>query len=472
VAPGKFRVEAQGGPRELWKANEEIEAPAGGFGAPVRVVLKPADVLIVHREQPDPYYPIMVRVLGTPQAGRPVTLEEAKAGVSSWVSWWPNPSVHEGLTPGRYSVLMMFSMTAILAQQEVEFKGGIQDVTVKMPEVRREDHVVLRVYGPTGEPVEKLQVEIKPPRQWSAPAVIERGGGEYWVYCIPPEGVTEPGQTYSVTVKTQFGTRVETFALDFRGEIEVRFGLMAKLIVHLDNLPAERARLVLGAAVRGGGSGYTDDYGKAPLVVEPRTEFQLASGPAVISLGVRQGEWMGTKTVYRREVNLAPGENEQRIDLARFGILGVRVPDGVDYLNLIGPGRDEQFRVKDGVAEFVYVEAGEWTLSANAGVMKATAPGEVTFEPRPWNALRVTKLDGEGVLEAIGVRPGDIIRAINNTELSGTIRGLYETFKGAADAGVVTLRLQRDGRELAARASAEQWKRMTSYPCKAERVNE
>jgi hypothetical protein len=485
VAAGACKVTVTGGPHELWSATHDFEVPREGLNGPVAVTLQGKDALIVRRINEEPYYlnpGIFVLPADSVPADTGVDFYPLAMRLDRYGGGrFPNPYVVPDLAPGDYTIICALGHMEILQRRNVRYDGGRVEVELQMPPVRVEDNIIVRVFGPDGAIIRSPSLSLRTTTGSSGTyyGVIQHPG-ETWLRRIPAEVLEKrsvTGARYQINVHTTLGAKVVECPLDQRDPVEIRFGKRARLIVHLDNLPADRAGLTIHASTRGhdwnaftsGGFPHT-----GPAVLQSRHEATLASGPAVVAIKYQPtGEYSyDSFAVYRRELDLREGDNEIRIDLTQIAPLHVRVPDELKEwrLTLHAPGVSIVAEVSKGRALFKYIGPGDYTLEGDGGVMAVTLPaaGEVVFAPLPYNALCVTRLDTTGVYEEIGLNVGDLVRSINGQALSGSSTALYAMFNNA-DADM-TLGVQRDGRTVIVTATATQWKKCQGHRTDARRV--
>ena len=463
VAAGKWRIRAYGGPGEVYSADMELEIPPEGLDKPVPVVLKAGNALVINLGRSAPYYKRYgVRLVPAEDApeGWPKTPDELvrytiRGGVSHESDG--TPAIYSDLAVGRYAAFCMVGSRYVAVRQEIDYQGGFLEVDVPLPRPARDDHIVVRVLGDDGRPIDDATVSIGVQGGSSDDGLIIASGGEYWAYRARPRHffglVANECFEYIITVTHGvLGRRIVSAPLDAR-DLEVRLGERATLIVHLDNLPEDRGALRFAAFPRGANE-YEELNPRSPgvtntvKVVQPRNEFKLHPGPVVVLLQARMGE--SSIDVYREEIELGSGTREIRMAVPPLNALRVALPAGTsEWVRISGKlGGYSLLPDKDGKLAFTNLAPGEYTVSANAGQMSVLVPhdGELVFAPQPYNGLRVRRLDEAGTMRDASLLLDDIVREVNGAPLNGAASALRAVLKNAgADMQRVSLRIQRAG---------------------------
>src|SRR5690606_38783337 len=195
--------------------------------------------------------------------------------------------------PASYTILCTVGTNEIVLTETIQFEGGTREITLKLPEVSLQDHILLRVFDPGGNPIDTASVEMAVPNEYtgSTRAYIKESPGKYWLRRIPSRLFTyenKPiGTHYIISVTTSFGKRVLEVPYDHKEPLELRFGEQGRLVVHLDNLPSDRSDLLLAVYARGEKEGRAIDSARnrltSPHILE-RYEFTMASGPVVVAI--------------------------------------------------------------------------------------------------------------------------------------------------------------------------------------------
>lgn len=490
VEPRKWKLRVFDELNGLWKAEAEFEVPPEGIASPMRVELQREACLAVKRKFNGPYYGQDVFLVSTDTlAGvKGMTPDELAREVGGRMTGWtygtPNPQIVRDLTPGRYTVFVMLARFTILASKEVEYKGGYQEVEIELPELSRDQNIVLRVFGPDDKPLDGATVEIWVDPEMTARAAIERGNGEYWVKRIPPGNLTWGGKSskteYGITVThPMYGTRVITCPVDTRQEQTVKFTGKCSLTVILDNLPAEHGTFELAAIVKGESESRAFDSYRGPRLAKASNDFELAAGPVVVVLRINPGPSQGygqSVILWREELELAPGKRVLRINVPQLGDLRLRVPEGVEAPWVTVKKDAMQRSVQPdaaGIVEFKQLPPGSYLVSCDAGSMTLELPvySEVVLKLQPYNALRVSNAPAGSAMQQAGLQTGDVIRQINGASLSGSSTALREVLQHATDNGDATLLVQRGQQTITVTATAAQWKALSPSQVTGVRID-
>lgn len=483
VMPGGCKAKVMGGPHDLFHADHEFEVPAAGLEAPVTILLKGQNALIVRRTNSEPYYPTLgVMVVAADVLKEPLTDRTIHDHLRSWGGDRNNnPYVVKDIKPGRYVVHWLFGSAAILDRAEVEFRGGIQEFEHRLPDLRPADHLTARVLGPDGEPVEgaRLDLTVVSGSGQSWP-FVDRGGGKYWVRRIPVPNFFYKGQEvarseYILTAKCKHGLRVVRCPVDITEEVVIRYARMGKLTVLAENILTGKAEFdILVAPSADDIDRLMESGGSEVRRLAARQDFSLVAGPVTLVIAVLREDDTSPRrrVVIRREITLGEGEQQEQIDMGGVRPLVVIVPEGLRFLTMRARGYSEQREVKEGRVEFNAVAAGELSLDATTGSMTVTAPvtGDVYFSPLPFNALVPNFAYNRELLTQAGFAAGDAIRQINGANVAGVAAEVFNLFRGAAENGDVSLRVQRGGQWVDFNVGAATWKQLKDYYFIARRV--
>ncbi len=478
VFAGPCRLEVTGGPFNVWRAEHAFEVPEVGLNGPVPVTLRRRDALVVKLHEGEPSYAsIGVHVLpaGMVPADLGRSFFELSFEVRSDVDQYKKPRVVTDLAAGSYSILCVVGGLEILARRDVDFRGGLHVEEIELKALELQDHLVVRVFDPEGAAVTQCNISAGVVGSGvSTHAVAIKGGGEYWIRRIDPALFRNLVQdaTYSIRVWSTHGKRVVTCPYDHREPIEVRFGRKATLVVNLENRPPDPTDLVLLAYAAGtsASQAFSDrrSSGDAPMLLS-RHEFELASGPVVIAVGRVSRNWWsaGEKVVLTMEIELPDTGAEITIDLSPLSHLRLRVPGAEDRteVRLRGAEFSDHGYIAEGVLEFRYIPPGEYWIDMPVGAMLVRLPvqGEVVFQPQPYNALCVVRIDAGVLREEVGLRENDIIRQINGQPLLGTETELSSVFRAAGNQGRATLQIKRGAATVVLEATPEQWQEIKNY---------
>jgi hypothetical protein len=179
------------------------------------------------------------------------------------------------------------------------------------------------------------------------------------------------------------------------------------------------------------------------------SENTLESLP--ITLGVSDTSIQVTPIQLHDLVVYAPGLSERDYLILNPGGLGDNGGDnynglsGFGYGGYGGGGSNARLDA-DNRAVFKDLKPGLYTLMKGwdgEGVEVTVPSGEIVFEPKMPNILRVAITNKEGQLYLAGFRSGDTIRAVNGVEVAK--KGLYEGAFEALQQGASDVLIERDG---------------------------
>lgn len=471
VDPGLVKLNVIAGE---YKGEASVEVPPAGLDHPVSIVLKGEPGLIINVVRPQPYYANMsVRLYpsDTLDEGFPRHPQDLidKGGVSESLQW-ASSARFPGLAPGRYTAFVVSGLLLILGRLEVDYKGGHQVEDMQLAEPSRDEFIVLRVYDPEGEPLSGAEIYIRVEGGWFAydRPVIARGEGEYWIKRLSireltsSRGLVRDSMEYRISVShDKHGRMALTCPADAREDQEARFGAKATLAVIIENMPDDPGNFEVTARPKGDFE-TQGRFREGMTTLQPRTEFEFASGPVTVTLSSRQpGNPYARVYFENRDVMLPASGAELRLRLPERHRLRVSVPDDVNTTYLELKMDDRALRLDlgpDRSVEFVNIPAGAYALECAVGSMPLAVPadGKITFIANPYNGLRVTHVAGE--LTATGLKVNDVIREVCGTKLSGTRQGIRtEAINAARDKEQVELQVQREGRTLTLTIKPEHW---------------
>jgi hypothetical protein len=338
------------------------------------------------------------------------------------------------LEPGTYAVGASWGWSAPVAvHQVVEVVDGIVELDLQLPSIDEQEFLRVRVLDGQGANVPGVNFQFR----------HERGGGSSSSGLQP---LTTASGEYLLSVPR--GTREAYFAgtEGHSFQLQVTAGSTGAATVdlaagQLDLTVSLATPARLEVTVAGyGGSGYEGRLDVSASPVGGRTTF--SRGEALSAEGVKlieglepgdyrvvlrlrpkgEGSFGWGKEIAATDLTLVPGENLATLaipSLHSFRVLSGDAKEGANLsLRAVGDASDftSYHRTEfdaDGVALFEEIPAGDYVLSgsfAGGSTMEIRVPtGDVTYEPKPVNALRVTIRDEAGDLHRIGLRTGDLV---------------------------------------------------------------
>ncbi|MHC4598839.1 MAG: carboxypeptidase-like regulatory domain-containing protein [Planctomycetota bacterium] len=418
---------------------------------------------------------VWVWALRCPSGRVPKADELVQEGESTYASSYNDYAYsYQKLPPGTYLVGASYQRRKAVVTKTVEVTDHRVTADLSIPHPEASDYVILRVFGPKGEPLTNLKIETgyRSGRGGTASGggtAIRKKDGSFLVLHHPEEEWNRPneGAQYFITASSKkFGRKEVAYKRGEVSELKIQFGEPATLEVTVDGYV---------------GSEYE---GKIHLVLEPKSEGKPASrrhyphfydpekkkidaegritlGPTevgaydlVMYMKKSQHE---TAPVQRIPVTLVVGKNQASIPIPALYDLTVvveKAPAGTSVqLRRAGESMehsDHKQTDKEGRATFKKLSAGEYKITVwGAGVqgtMDVTLPGPpvVTFEPKPINALQVTIDDPEGYLAKAGFQTGDLVIGIDGQEFKD-VQQMQLLFMGAMSKESVKMTVERGG---------------------------
>lgn len=369
------------------------------------------------------------------------------------------------LAAGRYQlVLGSRHRGAPLAEMEVDYGGGAQDVVLEIPALDRSEPLRVRVLDARGGVVEDASFRYQVRSDSGSSSSTMRGnlGGDGWwvlaarspYFVRGASSILNEDETARLEISSEEHGEVEVDLVEGRFEYEAQFDPVATLTVTVSGWdPREDAggRVSVRAASEDGVDAFLYSgfgrNGKTPSAEGTCSFVGLSLGRYVATLNIEAAE------VARAEFDLVEGENEVvLVPLPRYSVVvhcpymteGTRLylflpDDGGNWFNSLDATIDDTLH-----ARFENVVAGTYTLRAGDHTQEIEVPcGTVTVEARPPNAIRVSVYMDDGPLAEIGFENGDLIVGLDGVlfeDLSTAAAALMEL--GQSE---MTLLIDRDG---------------------------
>ena len=437
VHPGTVRLKAEVAGERL--RGEEVEVEIDASSPPEPVVL---EFFVVRKLEVTVTFPKGVAtafhdvvVLELPDGADPSPERLLEEGMKkSLFGRRPRACTFVNMDPGRYLVGVVRRSEAVLRSRVVTIGDSSAMVDLVVPDTgTRPEGILVRVLAPDGtpEPFVELNVRLRTPRGGERllanPERVEPG-----VFRVYPQEIGSE-ETLVIDVRSEDFGRIEVeFDPTSDGEVTIRLEEPATLRVVIPDYAGSRYEGKARLCFHRPGKGYRP-MGVMQSVLEPDGTQEFGPFPP--------GEWevslwfgTGSSPLVRRPVTLSSGLQEVVLDLPRLFHLAVRLDAGDDgksfYLRrLDGPsGHGFAERTEAGMVRFDALVAGEYVLSRHRGPrehMPLTITGDrvVRFRPIVINALRIEIADPEGTLARSGFRDGDLVLAIDDTEITSERQG-------------------------------------------------
>lgn len=394
-------------------------------------------------------------------------------GEREWASEY-SVALFSDVKPGRYRVLAVKGRM-IVAWQDITLGSEFLELTLKVPEPVAEDHVIIRVTGPSGEPLSGVSISVNiistESHSGRGADSIEKGEGVYWVRRLTPDDRDATGDwRYSFDLRSQdHGSRSIEYPRDATHELHVQFQEPSSLTVTVAGLSTHPKKELLRVQLwqelnnRGGWSGMQPDGTSRTTTHESDViKFtKLSQGKYRFQLSLSREDDSGFRSdeVQLAEVqfDVAAGANAVTCTIPEFFTLTINVPDPkkVGSLSLApaadSAGRRRRYADSKELPKVVYegVTAGEWRVFTRDGEMRVrvSADTEVTLSLSAYDCVVISDLNAGGKLEALGLRNGDKLIRVDGLEWD-TLRMFQTQVQGSMGRDETTWTVIRNGAEV------------------------
>ncbi len=490
LAPGVYDVTATAGPAGAYRsAPLRLVVPVGRPSSTVTLRLEEAQGIIGRLRFPPgdhaPIAKVTARPLGDEGGG-------GDGSAAPQVAVWAEDGAEYALAPlaaGSYDVRVKLRGDVEIASATVRVAGGLTRQDFTLPAAEYRDTVVVWLRGPDGAVVHGARITagwrtsqgtgregetgvVPQPDgsyrvaafdsgvdQWLARSDGRAAGERCWraddaapcdrTWCIrassPRYGSVEatysPAATRELNLQFQEPATVEAVVEGYEGS-----GYAGRLCLALQGAD-ETTRGASGNEASGdpGADGHLRWGPLVPgayeLCLYVRTE-PLPDGRAWYS---GSGRW-----VARFPVVIRAGSNRLPVAVPSLHQLVVTLEgaDAGSWLSLVGADGSAAPAERVSPAEWTFslLTAGSYRLVAASGEMAVTVPGpeRTVFRPHPFDALRVRRT-GQPELDRHGVAQGDLVVAIDGTEIQGRLQAVA-LVAAARTHDRTVLTIQRDGR--------------------------
>jgi hypothetical protein len=406
-----------------------------------------------------------------------------------------NTSVHPRMTttaftftelePGAYRVLATVNLgfgpggepATVLTWADVSLGTERASVELRVPEPPRADFIIVRAFSPQGEQLKDLAVGLTIRSHNSGSSggeqILRSPDGALWVRRMQPE--ERPGSSYGdnwwYVVKVtsrQYGEKEARYERNDTHDLEIRYIDPAHVELTVAGwVEAELRSQMRWSIVAPEAPGDTISLRSRRWENQPEPEPQpiLKFGPMepgeydlVLMLSLEGDSFRDSvRQLYRRRITLGAGMNVLSAAVPPFNSVTIFVPEHVQAHNLsiwpegqrsIAGRRSDNIHLnlRDRRATITHLAPGMYRLQSPEGEMEFRVPagGEVVFEPRQYNAMLLNNIQPGGRLEALGLRDGDLLIAIDGQEITGGAAGMT-LFNGALIKSQTTWTLIRNG---------------------------
>jgi hypothetical protein len=438
-APGTYSVSAIAGEAsEFRSAPVEIAVPPEGLGDPIVLRLDPRTGIRGRVVLPD-------GDLGAPGRLRALRLVEGEdAEAARFLDDQQTQEVKVAadgkftildLEPGEWLVGLVTGREAI-GRTLVRVESGLADCEVVLPEPDPTESAIVTVKGPDGKREIRLSVvsELSAGEmRWAGPPGVPLESGDFRVvHARPKEGEMAEGGAWTLRLwSREYGEVRVPYGGPSERRVEVTLEEPARLTVTLTGYAAGEdaghVKLILVPA-EGAGQGPYWRTDKEPDPAGRWTADALAPGDYRIVVQILPDKRARIPAVVR-EVGVYAGENKVEIPMPRLYTLSI-LSDVPSSSFALRPPRESRQRwhvggrtPKDGRVVFTHLPAGDYLVEPSGPArrpMYATLPGtsELTYDPRPDNCLIIRITDESGVFARAGLREGDVVVAIDGTDLT------------------------------------------------------
>jgi len=373
----------------------------------------------------------------------------AESDQSTWVRSGREYSFLD-LEAGQHAVGVSRSWrTPIEAHEVVEVADGIVRCDLELPPIDRSKFIHVSVLGPDGAPVIGVDFSMRAETEhgsWSGGVQEMRDSDGSYLLGLREEYRDKyfgdaGGNTFTLTASHEtYGSKTEDLQ---PGQLEVTILLAppAELEVTIAGYQGSgyEGRLEVSADAIDDDEGSTHWFrgGRNRLSASGVKKFEgLAPGRYAVSLWLEPEDergWGPGRQIDRVEVSISAGQNFATVAipaLYSFEVIYLDGKEGTTFgLSRIA-GDDDDFRGgyradldAKGVARFVDIPAGDYTLSSWSGrrrQMEIRVPCKtIEFVPVVLNALLFELEDETGDLGRLGFRNGDLVIGIDGEEFDG-----------------------------------------------------
>jgi hypothetical protein len=441
IVPGEYEITVKAGEFEEYSADNVTLSARHGEPAHLKIDLR-ADAGIVGRVIPAPGMESRLSIyLLEPENGKlpdappgqdhnsPIPSRRSGGGTTLWQhSHYQFAFLDK--QPGPYR-LMVVHGNSVVATQDVTVANELVRVDITVPDPDAANYIVVRVAGPEGPISSVLGIHLSfiqgNGSSSGGTAVLNRGGGEFWV-ARDESKFTGEGGSYEILVKVpKYGSRTIAYTRGDTRVVDVVFSEPAYLTVEIvgyDTHP-QRDSLGVSAATPGVQHGHERmKYAEAMKGDFPPGQYRfgpLEPGEYTVTLHVGDGGRHRSTTLSTVEVRVVPGENRAQVTPPTLYSVTIVVPEEhrksqlgimrVDDRSVTHYAR----RANQAEVEFNHLLPGEyWVRAAMSGEMRITLPQpgqKVRFDPKPYNCLRLWR-QKEGSVD-VGLKPGDCVIEID-----------------------------------------------------------
>lgn len=445
LKPGKFEVRAVAGTHEELRSDAiDVVVESGKKLEPLSLHLKVSPG-VFGTVKTDAFGASASQARVYLQTNPPAEAPEAAfKNERNMASEWPHSGAFSflELAPGNYRVLLVLDHR-VCDWKDVVISDATVEVTLTVPEPKREDYIVIRVYAPDGKPADDISFNLtrRTGNNSSSGGArqIRQADGSYWLFKgewdskASSNGSEEAVKGWWIIAASsiRWGSKEVRYEFSDTHDLEIRFVEPANVTLTVDNFNEHKLRDKLrwdlqSAAAKEEGRNWRPSYGRDnPAYASPFKLGPVEPGEYSLILSYSADSY-GSRELLRQRVSLAAGENaltatvpvtytltitaDNERDLRRMEI---RIKDSTPRLNSY---RDE---VKDGKLTLECIAAGTYTLKSSNGEMDVTVSSDTTikFEPRAYDCIVLTMTTG-GPMEGLGFTSGDKLIEVDGAKVA------------------------------------------------------
>jgi hypothetical protein len=480
-----------GGPRYGSEAPAQLRSAPhvlDGSGGPVRLELRQQRGIFGHVEGPDNGFRRDVRLLDL--ATTPDISEESFK--ASGLRARMRRAVFEflDLAPGAYALGLLTRHEVLLSHVEVVVEDGLVEQVLEIPEPTAANSIRVTCLNPQGETLGGVRFDftVHSGNRRSSSSLSRPRRDTDGAYLLPliAMGLRDfaelDGEDEFVQVTAQhprFGACSGKASVATR-ELTLRFQPPCSLTVTLTGYAQhpERNRLRVLISSRREAPGDSGGWGLHPPQQREWAELD-AAGTAVVT-GLAPGPWRislmvdrarrGAGTIGSIDLDLQPGEQQISVPIPTLHDIVVSAPGLKPGTNVsidqkrsadeLGRPGMSVYGALDESRQFVArgLPAGTYSAHANGagGTQEIVVPGgPYVLEAANYDCFAVAISDAEGVFHRAGLRPGDLVVAINGKAIEGN--RYWEVLREEGSKHNVPLTVLRGGQRLTIQGGDHAW---------------
>jgi hypothetical protein len=432
---GAWKLTAKGGPHDT-QQSETVELDLAPGLAPQQLTL----TLIQQRALVLTVKPPRIGTRDTYRAyletdlSQPPTADRSRAGQSVWLNKDRQYlAVFRDARPGHQRVVVTDEFyTMVQAWREVTMGEGLQEVEIAIPDPRREDHIVVRVYGPDGallgDATARARVEARNLSTGTG-AGYRAPDGSLWVRRASEEADSLEGPWwYELTASSpSHGSISARYESDATHDLEMRFQAAAHLVVTLAGWETHEYRDSIFVNLNQDARYHQVMVAKTGEAPKASAEWRFGPvqpGDHEVTMYLST-DGRRTTILHKQTVRLASGENGISISVPPLHNLTLVMPEN-GRISSVTLKRDEEHlhsltasEFRDGRAVITGLLPGDYLLEGDHGGMRVNVPQqtEVVLNLRPYDCLVFVFVEAGSKAEELGFREGDKLFEVDGTLL-------------------------------------------------------